>query len=798
MRRTSLLFLGSLAICANMAAAPLFSTQLNTQEEFDLWKVVDNNEDGATWVFSPTNSDRERTYYSYNGTNDADDWLISPAITPSQDGPYIVKYIFKGSSYTESMKVYMADAPTVEALSANLKGDYPEVMANDYEGYFLFDGQAGEPVYLGFQACTKANRWRLYLKEVIVEPCDNPTDLAVTGFISPVSAEGLTTAEQVTIEVKNAGMTTIESFSVTMSVNGEAIFTEPVEKTLLPGESAEITLAGTVDLSTSHSTYTLSATAAVEGDISEGNNTFTANVRHIGPAVEPYTMGFEPLEDTSDIKFFDLNQDSGNWGIEIGSFFMNLARTGVGCLGYNYDRDNNADDWAILDGVKVDAGHHVLKFWLSGDDSHPERLSVHYGNEATPEGMTHELIRFDPFQQGEYQEVICIFELEEPQTIYIGFHAFSDKDENWITIDDVSLDKISSTEADLIIESLNAPGAYIPTYESRDVVFTVRNVGIIDVPSTASLYIDDVLAASSELTVKAQEIREIAFTEGLAGISEGSHNIKVEITSPLDTHPENNAIASEVRILPAPAIIYDFEEDEQALELTLRSEDNNQLYNDEFGESGWGLMGIKEHPKYGLQMLGVYVAFTDPKAQADRWLVLPQLVVNSDDACFVWNAGAVNTYEGTEAYRAMVSTGDDKWSDYSTALDVPVESTLRTTRGIDLGAYNGKEIYVALNIRSVNGNILTLDNLELHGCSLKQSGISNVTSDDSTLAMTVSGDLLLVNGSDDVKVEVYDLTGKLVLVAESTTVDLSGLAAGIYVARATDANACATIKLTRN
>lgn len=781
-----------------MAAAPLFSTHLNTQEEFNLWTVKDANEDGATWIFSPDNTDGERTYYSYSSSNTADDWLISPAITPADNAVYMVKYTCKGSSYGESMKVYMASTPDIDALKEGLKADHPSILSEDMDGFFLFQATAGQPVHLGFQATSRRDLFRLYLKEVTVETCDNPTDLAVTSIISPVTAEGLTSAEKVAIEVKNTGFTTVESFTVTISVNDEEVFTEPVSKTLLPGESAELTLDGTVDLSVSHKNHKLTATVNAEGDIAQSNNSFTAVVRHIGPAMEPYFMGFEPDEDTSDFKFFDLNEDTGNWGVEVGSFFMNLARTGVGFLGYNYDKENNADDWAILDGVKVDAGYHVLKFWLSGDDKHPERLSVHYGNEATPEAMTHELIRFDPYQHGPYQEVICIFELAEPQTIYLGFHAFSDMDENWITIDDLSLDKISATEADLIIENIKAPASYVPQYASRNVVFSVRSVGIVDAPSKANLYVDDALVASTELTVKAQEIRDITFENGLAEIAEGVHDIKVEILSDIDSHPDNNALTSQVRILGIPDIFYDFEEDSQVDDLTLRSEDSNELYNDDFGEAGWGLIGITQHPMYGLQMLGAYVAFTDPTAQADRWLVLPKIKVNADDACFVWSAGAVNIYNGTESYRAMVSTGDDKWYDYSTVLDVPSESTTRATRGISLGEHNGKEIYVALNIRSVNGNILAFDNLELHGCSVVQAGIEGIQANDNTLAMKVSGDILLVNGGDDVTVEVFDMTGHTVLAAKGNTIDLSGLASGLYVARAKSADSTATIKLARN
>lgn len=800
MKKISLLCWGLLTASAASAAsaAPLFTTQLNTQEEFDLWTYIDHNEDGKTWIFSPDNTDGQRTYYNYSGSNDGDDWLISPAITPDADGIYIARYKFKGSSYKEAMKVYLGTAPTIENLSEGLKAEYPAI--SDAEGqsdYFLFEGKAGEDVYIGFYACTPADRFRLYLQGVTVEACDNPADLAVTGIKAPATGEGLTAQEKVTVTVTNRGLTTIDAFSITISVDGTEAFTENVTRSLAPGESADILLNGTVDLSRVRYTYTLTATVVLDGDISEGNNTFSTPVRHIGPATEPYFMGFEPDEDTSDLKFFDLNNDSGNWGIEISSWMISMSRTGVGCLGYNYDKENDADDWAILDGINVEAGHHVLKFWLSGDDDHAERLSVHYGNAAEPAAMTNELIRFDPFKHGPYQEVICIFELDKPQTIYIGFHAFSDKDENWITIDDVSLDKISATEADLIVEKINS-SEWIPACASRDLSFTVRNVGIVDADAVASVYVDGEKKTSSEITVKAQELRDISLPGALAGIAEGTHEIKVEITSDIDVHPENNAMTLQARFLGTPSILYDFEDDSQVDDLTFRNEDSNELYNDDFGEKGWGLLSIEKHPIYGEQMLGGYVAFTDPTARADRWLVLPKISVDSEDACFVWNAGAYNTYGGTEAYRAEVSTGDDKWYDYDTALDVSAESITRATRGIELGQHNGKEIYVALHIRSVNGNILTFDNLELHGCSKVGAGVNSVNVDATTLAMTVKDNTILTSGDDTTQIEVFDTTGASVLSVQGNTADISTLLPGVYVARATAGNASASIKLLRD
>ena len=775
-------------------AAPVFTTTLNTQEEFDQWTWIDSNNDGSTWVFSSTNDDGKRTYYTYNGSNTGDDWLISPAITIPAGGLYIVKYAMTGSSYGEAMDVALATSGTVEALAANIKNSHPEIKDTPSTGYILFDANAGDTYYLGFHACSQPDRFRLYLQGVTVEQCDNPVDLAVTGIVAPASGRDLG-HENVKIKVKNVLTNPISGFDVTVSVDGTAAFTETVNTTLSAGEEREVSLTGTVDISQTRRKYTVSVTASADGDVSESNNTATTLVVNSGDAVEPYFIGFEASDFTDDIKFFNLNNDSGDWGIETASFWMNLAYEGFGCLGYNYDKDHDADDWAILDGVKVDAGHHVLRFWVSGDDSHPERLSVHYGNEPTPEAMTTELYRLDPFAQGKFQEIICIFELTEPQTIYIGFHAFSDKDENWIVIDNVSLDAISSTEADLAIVKVNTPGTFLTKEMSRDLVFTAKNIAIIDATPTARLTIDGTVAAERSFSIKAQQQLTVTLENAFAGLPEGSHEVKLEIVSDIDKNPDNNTAQWQLDILGTPDIIYDFEDATQLDDLTFRSEDTGVLASDEFGETGWGLLNIQEHELYGKGMLGGLTWFTDATVKADRWCVFPQFEVTSQHAIMTLDAGSVSTIGGIESFSVEVSQGDDKWYDYTRMLSVDNQTTERANYSVALGEYAGKKIYVALHLQTVDGELISFDNIQFFGMAKANMGIAGAISDNG-LNLTICSETIVADREADIR--VYDMTGALVAMSTGKTLDISNLPhGGIFVVRAQSKDGSAVVKLTR-
>ena len=128
-------------------------------------------------------------------------------------------------------------------------------------------------------------------------------------------------------------------------------------------------------------------------------------------------MGFEPNEYTDDIKIMNLNKDDGSWDINLDmSSWFRMARTGIGCLAYNYNKENAADDWAFLEPIQVEAGYYAFKFWYSGDDNHPEKFGLYYGDSASPEAMKNTVVEYAPFARGAYEESIHIIHFDKPQT----------------------------------------------------------------------------------------------------------------------------------------------------------------------------------------------------------------------------------------------------------------------------------------------------------------------------------------------------------------------------------------------
>ena len=174
-------------------------------ENFNLWTVIDANNDGHTWDFKGTQNDDSNvtghTYYNYSTENDADDWLISPAITLEKD-QYVTYWCYsENGDYTAtgSMDFWSGNEPKVSAMK---KGAELNNINGDYDVMFTVKAKAGVPLYLGIHANTKAGPCNLVLGTVKAKVYN----VAPTAIVSPSSGEHLG-EEPVTVTLSNIGET---------------------------------------------------------------------------------------------------------------------------------------------------------------------------------------------------------------------------------------------------------------------------------------------------------------------------------------------------------------------------------------------------------------------------------------------------------------------------------------------------------------------------------------------------------------------------------------------------------------
>lgn len=105
--------------------------------------------------------------------------------------------------------------------------------------------------------------------DVYAAPTD---DIGVTQLISPTSGCGLTSGEQVQVQITNFGTDTAQGFSVSYKVDALPAVTESFSGMILPGQTATHTFAATANLGTPQ-TYSITSYTTYSADLVNANDT---------------------------------------------------------------------------------------------------------------------------------------------------------------------------------------------------------------------------------------------------------------------------------------------------------------------------------------------------------------------------------------------------------------------------------------------------------------------------------------------------------------------------------------------
>ena len=590
----------------------------------------------------------------------------------------------------------------------------------------------------------------------------------------------------------------VEKVTVGFRLDNVEAVTEEVKQTIAVGDSLVYTMNAKADLSLPRHLYEVKAFVHHDDDISVPNDTLVAKVLHKAPATVPYAMGFEPDDLTEDFKYFNLNEDDGEFKLNISSGWFAMSRTGFGCLAYNYDKQNAGNDWAILEPIQVKAGYHALKFWYSATENHPEKFAVYWGTEPTPEAMTHKIVEYNPAMNAGYEESINIVEFEKDQVVYIGFYCFSDADENWLTIDDLTLTEVSSTSADVAVNAISSPREFIRNAKERDLKVDLRNIGIIDVDVKVEVTIDGTSATVENYSLKAQEFKTVTMSQVLASLAEGKHIVQVVATCDKDENAANDTIVKEVVVLGTPVIYYDFEEGVLPADLTYEVKDEgtiNPNAGEEYNAEGWGIFNLSKHDILGEHVLAG-CSWIDNTSSVDRRVRFPRVHVGSGDAYFVFNSNSFNP-NFLEDFKVYVCDDPDSpWGEwFSSVMSVSQEDIYTKARGISLSKYADKDIIVAIGVVSKNGEALILDNIGFYGDVEKAvvTAIDAVADADESTIQVAANSVVAGNGA---RIIVTDASGRLVADGEGSA-SIAGLQNGVYMATVKTAKGAQTVKFIK-
>ena len=210
-----------------------------TQDQTELFTIIDNNEDGKTWSFNSSIG----TIYSYDKTNPGDDYLVSPAFNLEAGKSYKVTVNAKSynADYTERFMVKVGKVATAEGLNITVIDTtaVSSTDAEDFEGEFTVS-EAGE-YFIAIQAVSEPDNWRLVVNSLSIEKGLEPTAPAAPELTVTPAAEGAKSAK-------------IEVTAPSQTVGGDELTAENLTKieilrdnellttlNVLPGNVAEYT-----------------------------------------------------------------------------------------------------------------------------------------------------------------------------------------------------------------------------------------------------------------------------------------------------------------------------------------------------------------------------------------------------------------------------------------------------------------------------------------------------------------------------------------------------------------------------
>lgn len=147
-----------------------YSTYFDTQAEFDLWYVLDANDDGSTWTYETYN---RYVRYNYDKYNAANDWLFSAPIRLSAEQYYDLSSNMAAEMtyYRERFEIFVCSAQDPDSIVAVVRpATETEKNSKEERAFYnyldCFCVPADGDYFLAYRCISDANQLRLELRNV--------------------------------------------------------------------------------------------------------------------------------------------------------------------------------------------------------------------------------------------------------------------------------------------------------------------------------------------------------------------------------------------------------------------------------------------------------------------------------------------------------------------------------------------------------------------------------------------------------------------------------------------------------
>lgn len=387
-------------------------------DEFAVCTVINSNDDSNKFVYNNTVKFNEvpisAFQYSSSYMYPADDWVILPAMIADVKGAYKVDFNLATQYYNENVDVYVADAPTAEAMLATepIKTFRNYQSPNSWSSQTARFGHDAGNFYIGFHVTSEKNMGFVYISDITVSKEDDRIP-DVPSFTTEFDGSEGTIA--VTLPSNTLGGTPIAASTVNavLKIDGE-VYGQTI--TGAPGQTINVE----ANLERGKHTISVYANYTIDGTTLT-SETISSDILITRPSsffyTLPMTMAFNAA-DFKDLLVIDVNDDGKTWTCE-----NDVAK-------YSYSSSNNGDDWMITLPVQFSDANKTYKVSIEAktQGSDEEKFAIYLGTSRTPEGMTQEILKADPIKNpNDYITLENTFTVPAAGTYYIGIHDYSDK-----------------------------------------------------------------------------------------------------------------------------------------------------------------------------------------------------------------------------------------------------------------------------------------------------------------------------------------------------------------------------------
>lgn len=180
----------------------------------------------------------------------------------------------------------------------------------------------------------------------------------------------------------------------------------------------------------------------------------------------------------------------------------------------------------------------------------------------------------------------------------------------------------------------------------------------------------------------------------------------------------------------------------------------------------------------------------------DNWMITPKITIPAGSAYFSWWSGARDNTYHYDHYAVLISTTGNSMSDFTTTLfEGDNQAGAFRRHSVSLDSYAGQNVYIAFR----HYNCQDVYQLQIDDISLSTGvdGIDDVDNDMVSVSPNPTTDRVVVKAENLQTVEVYDMTGALVLTTDRSVVDMTAFSNGVYMFRVSTLNGVSNQKVVK-